>query len=197
MKTKAGSHQNKSTHNDVKKQKFHMHGHLIEFDVAGGQWTWHKWEYVNGWEDEQRVVRRSGGIEFMKMMPSLFNNSKQQPAIQSKEQMETVLKKSGVDFIFLYQGQTTDEKQFKTVEEAEKYHGLESYRDWDLTEYWFSYDSGIQSWAMFDSFSGQLEFTPQSAVKRLNKSRPVGTRFMSGNRHPGMAAGSNESPTYH
>lgn len=155
----------------MKQTRFNMQGYLIEFDAKTNRWTWNKWEYADS-PGGRRVVRRRGSLEFMKMMRALFDKEPYaEPPLQSKEEMEKTLKKDGVDFVFLYQGEISAEDAFKTVEEAEKHHRLETYPMWDLTNYWFGYDDRKQTWAMYDAVTGQLEFTPQHAVQRLNNRR--------------------------
>lgn len=64
-----------SEHRHERKLKFHMHGYLIEFDKKSHRWTWNKWETTHNPGGPQRVVRHSGGLEFMKMFPSLVNGN--------------------------------------------------------------------------------------------------------------------------
>lgn len=184
---------------------FNMCGYVIRFDTATHSWNWTKWDYAdNGPADgNRRVVRRSGGLEFMKMFPSVFGST--QPSgnaarVTEKEDMEAALKKQGVDFIFLYQGEVVEE-EFSSVKEAEKVNGVESFPMWELTHYWFSYDANIQSWAMYDALSGQLEFTPATAAKRLeNKSTRIAKqRSQSYASTPVDAAyaGTPQNVTYH
>jgi hypothetical protein len=146
--------------------KFNMSGYLIEFNQKNNAWTWMKWEYDEGFGRKRHVVRKSGSIEFMKMSPSIFNKPSD-GAIRSQEEMYRNLDKYGMSFIFLFQGQTLEEKGFDTIEEAVKFHKLDTYPSWNLTGYWFSFDNRTQSWGMYDTFTGKLEFTPQSAFERM------------------------------
>lgn len=150
------------------KLQFNMHGFLIEFDKKHLSWSWTKWDYVPSYDGGTRVVRLRGGLEFMKIFPTLIEGNKQaMPVVRTTEEMDMVLKKHGVDFIFLYQGETRDEPGFCTVEEAQAFYGVTECPVWDLTPYWFSYHRGMNSWCMFDSFTGKLEFTPATASRRL------------------------------
>ena len=164
-----------STGNPSRVPRFNMHGHLIEFDNQNQCWTWSKWDYGKDWQGEDRVIRRRGTLEFMKMFPNVFPGIEEEPGrgeihneIHDREQMETTLERTGIAFIFLHQGETMDENGFKNIEEAEAFYRLNSYPAWDLTEYWFGFDWNIRSWAMYDTFSGELQFTPAGAVKRLS-----------------------------
>lgn len=158
----------------MKHSRFNMQGYLIEFDANTNRWTWNKWEYAEV-PSGRRVVRRRGGLEFMKMMRALFDkepcSKSQVKRSRSKNELERILKNDGVDFIFLYQGETSAEDAFKTVEEAEKHYRLEACPMWNLTNYWFGYDCRMQTWGMYDATTGQLEFTPQHAAQRLNNHR--------------------------
>ncbi len=157
------------------KCKFNMQGFLIEFDKNNFTWTWNKWEYSTGTQGEKRVIRRSGSLEFMKMLPSVFNGKKEHTPspipipspIRDQEEMDKTLDKNGVSFIFLFQGLTRAETQFKTTEEAENFYGVNSSPSWDLTDYWFAFDDRIRSWAMYDTYTGNMEFTPRTAEERL------------------------------
>ncbi|MCP5103360.1 MAG: hypothetical protein GY950_08275, partial [bacterium] len=42
---------------------------------------------------------------------------------------------------------------------------------WDLTDYWFGFDRELNSWAMYDAFSGNLQFTPQGLT--AGRQRPA------------------------
>jgi hypothetical protein len=154
--------------------RFNMQGYLIELDKQTHRWTWSKWEYRKDWEGKKRVIRRSGSLEFMKIFPTVLSASESGVGnikINNQEQMEAELKKTGVDFIFLYQGETLEERGFKTIAQAEAFHQLESCPQWNLTGYWFSFDWNMQSWAMYDAFTGELKFTPPSAVRRLKDTK--------------------------
>jgi len=147
--------------------KFNMRNHLVEYDKKNHCWTWSKWDYKKDWEGKSRVIRRLGTLEFMKMFPTVFPNKLKTQGIgkiSGREQMEVNLEKWGIDFVFLHQGDTLEEKEFKNIEEAEKSHRLESYPQWDLTEFWFAFDWDIKSWAMYDTFSGKLQFTPKDIM---------------------------------
>jgi hypothetical protein len=161
---------------ELQNKRFNMQGYLIEFNNQTHGWTWIKWEYRKDWEGKKQVIRRSGSLEFMKIFPKLLSvqgSIVSHKNISNQEQLDSELRKNGVDFIFLHQGNTLEERSFKTIADAEKYYGLESQPLWNLTEYWFSYDWEMQSWAMYDAFTGELKFTPATAIKQL--SGPPGT----------------------
>jgi hypothetical protein len=161
-----------------------MQGYLIEFDKNNLTWTWNKWEYSTGTQGEKRVIRRSGSLEFMKMLPSVFDGKKEHTSsptpipspipspIRNQEEMDKTLDKNGVSFVFLFQGQTREETRFKTTKEAEEFHELNSYPSWDLTDYWFGFDNRMRSWAMYDTYTGNMEFTPRTAEERI-AARPI------------------------
>ncbi len=153
--------------------KFNMNGYLIQFDPKTLKWTWSKWDYMSSPNNSQRVVKKSGNIEFMKMFPSVFTGEKESHTVGSYKEMDSALKSNGVDFIFLYLGQTTEETNYNSVEEAEKSNGVDSSPLWSLTDYWFGFDEKKKTWAMYDASSGREEFTPQSATSPLNAISPV------------------------
>lgn len=148
-----------------KQTRYNLHGHMIEYDKRSQAWTWSKWDYAkrNG---EKKVVRRGGTLQFQKIFPSVFDGGSENIKVHNAEEMENALEVKGVDFIFLYQGETRFEGRFKTVEEAEKFHNLHSCPHWDLTGYWFGFDGDINSWAMYDAFTGVLQFTPESILEQ-------------------------------
>ncbi len=148
-----------------KQTRFNLHGHMIEYDKRRQAWTWSKWDYVeqNG---ERKVIRRGGPLQFQKIFPSVFDGGSENIVARNAEEMGEALESRGVDFIFLYQGETQFEGRFKTVEEAQKFHNLHACPDWDLTDYWFGFDGNLNSWAMYDAFTGALRFTPESLMKK-------------------------------
>jgi hypothetical protein len=151
-----------------------MQGYLIELDPSNHSWTWNKWEYAYSPSGQKRVVRRKGGLEFMKMFRSLLgdtNTHEPLPSIRSQKDLEMALNKYGIEYIFLYQGETVDESGFSSVEEAERFYQLDTCTSWSLTDYWFAYDTGLQSWCMFDAYTGKLEFTPHQAEIRLKQNK--------------------------
>lgn len=163
---------------------FNMHGYLIRLDLTTHSWSWTRWDYVESSSGNRKVVRRTGGLEFMKMFPTLVDYPGSETrgnaiTVTGREEMESTLKKHGVDFVFLYQGEMVDEKGLRTVEEAETINRLDTLPMWELTGYWFSYDHGIQSWAMYDALTGELAFTPSSAEKRLTNRENRGTQAYS------------------
>ncbi|MGE5340626.1 MAG: hypothetical protein ACM3SY_04010 [Candidatus Omnitrophota bacterium] len=174
-----------------KPNQFNMHGVLIEFDGCRHTWSWTRWEYAEGFGRERHVVRRSGTIEFMKMFPSVFTGTCERTPAHTHEEMDRLLKKNGVDFIFLYQGSVVEESRFKTVEDAEQYYGLAACPAWNLTAYWFGYDARMQTWGMYDAFTGCLAFTPQSAMaqRQASRSNRMSVPVQVGGYHPG--------PTFH
>jgi hypothetical protein len=151
-----------------KQQRFNMHGHMIEYNKNNRTWTWSKWDYrvQNG---EKKVIRRSGSLQFQRMFPSVFMGETENIKARNSEEIEKALSKRGVDFIFLYQGETTVEQNFKTVEEAQDFHNLHTCPHWDLTDYWYAFNEQINSWAMYDSYTGALQFTPQSYIERRTR----------------------------
>jgi hypothetical protein len=156
------------------KMRFNMQGYMIELDKKNHSWTWQKWEYASSSSGEKRVVRHKGGLEFMKMFRSLLGDTGSNdtlPLISNQQEMATALKKYGVDYIYLYQGETVVEEGFQTVEEAEAFYQLDRCSSWNLTDYWFAYDWNMQSWCMFDTYTGQLEFTPNQAENRLKQNK--------------------------
>jgi hypothetical protein len=151
------------------KKQFNMQGYLIELDNKNQRWTWNKWDYTRDAAGRKRVVRHRGGLEFMKIFPSLVGghgSSGTVPAVFNRTQMEKALQKHGVDYIFLYQGETVEESGFHTVEEAECFYRLDACPAWNLTRYWYAYDWNMQSWCMYDAGTGDREFTPASAEPR-------------------------------
>lgn len=169
--------------------KYDMHGYLIEFNPSELSWSWSKWDYSVDFEGKMQVVRSSGLLEFKKMFPSVFEGKRENLSVNNQEEMERALNRMGVEFIFLYQGERQFESQFRTVEEAEKFYGLEECQPWNLTDYWYCYDSSIRSWAMFNTFTGDIEFTPQSAAAAMLKPR---TQFFNIG-----AKARHANPTYH
>lgn len=157
-----------------KKKRFNMQGYLIEWDAKTNGWTWSKWEYRRNIDGARTVVRHRGGLEFMKIFPSLVGKDSPDtsvPPVFNRTQMEHALKKQGIDYIFLYQGETVDESSFETIEDAERYYRLDRCPKWTLTRYWFAYDWNMRSWCMYDSGSGDLEFTPEMAEQRASTPR--------------------------
>ena len=160
-----------------------MLGYLIEFDKKNLGWSWSKWEYAPTFDGGKRVVRHGGGLEFMKIFPTLVagndTNATARPirSVHNTEEIEVALKKHGVEYIFLYQGETVDENDFHTVEAAEAFYGLNKCAIWDLTAYWFGYNRNMNSWCMCDSFTGALEFTPASAERRMREFRASNRQF--------------------
>jgi len=155
--------------------KFNMQGYLLQLDTAHHRWSWMKWEYISGKDGRKQVVRRQGGLEFMKMHPAFFPgytqlNSPLASAYINREN-DIALKQQGVEFVFLYQGETVIERDFDSIEAAESFYCLEDCPEWELTSYWFSYDEHIQSWGMYDVFTGDLSFTPAQAAERLKHQR--------------------------
>lgn len=156
--------------------RFNMQGHLIQLDKSNHRWTWTKWEYLQTSEGKEQVVRQSGGIEFMKIFPSLLSEglNDMMPVFHNKREMDSLLKKHGVDYIFLYQGETVVEKDFRSVEEAWEYYGLEEYPIWDVTDYWFAFDLINRSWCMYDATTGDMRFDAADLQRRMQKkARPV------------------------
>lgn len=151
-----------------KQTRYNLHGHMIEYDKRRRAWTWSKWDYAerNG---EKKVVRRSGTLQFQKIFPSVFDGGAENIVARNSEEMEKALEIRGVDFIFLYQGETRFEGRFKTVEEAERFHNLHACPHWDLTDYWFGFDGNLNSWAMYDAFTGALQFTPESIMNQRSR----------------------------
>jgi len=151
--------------------RFNMNDYLIELDVKNHRWTWSKWEYLVVPGQKKQVVCHRGGLEFMKMYPTLVSGGDQMPTatISSREELEVTLAKKGIEYIFLYQGETILGKNFQTVAEAESFHRLEQCRAWTLTDYWYAFDRKINSWCMYEVFTGQLEFTPASSERRIRK----------------------------
>jgi len=149
-------------------RRFNMHGYMIEYNKHNRTWSWSKWDYQvhNGM---QKVVRFSGALQFQRMFPSVFVGGAENIKARNSEEMENALAKRGVDFVFLYQGDTTVEHNFNTVEEAENFHELHACPQWDLTDYWFAYNRQINSWAMYDAFTGTLQFTPQSYIRQRTR----------------------------
>ncbi len=172
--------------NSVQSQKirFNMNGFLIEFDERNFKWTWTKWEYTYSTTGVKRVVRRKGGLEFMQMFRSLVGDesgTKALSQIRTQQEMTSVLKKNGIDYIFLYQGEICEENEFKTVSEAEIFYQLNYCTSWNLTDYWFAYDCSMESWGMFDVYTGKLAFTPDEVENRLkqnNDSKPYRHKSM-------------------
>lgn len=148
----------------AKQRRFNMHGHMIEYNKNNRTWTWSKWDYQvrNG---EKKVIRQTGTLQFQRMFPAVFEGGTENIKARNSEDIEKALTKRGVDFIFLYQGETTVEHGFKTVEEAERFHKLDTCPHWDLTDYWYAFDKQINSWAMYDAYTGTLQFTPQSYIE--------------------------------
>lgn len=144
-----------------------MHGHMIEFNGQSNSWTWSRWDYgrVNGMK---QVVRHTGQLQFQKIFRNVVEDTNERVHARSGEEIEKSLKKKGVDYIFLFQGRTVVEEKFKTVEEAVKHHRLDRCPQWDLTDYWFGFDNQLNSWAMYDAFTGSLQFTPQARMKTLS-----------------------------
>jgi hypothetical protein len=136
---------------------------MIQYHEKNRTWTWSKWDYLEQ-EGKKKVVRCSGTLRFQKIFQAVFEGGEEPVNARNSKDLKKTLKKNGVDFIFLYQGETKVETQFKTVEEAEKYYRLDVYPHWDLTDYWFGYNRKINSWAMYDAFTGTLQFTPQSLL---------------------------------
>jgi len=159
--------------------KFNMHGYLMEFNLNTHRWVWQKWVCIEkeGFGGEKKVVCRKGSLEFMKMFPSLFSfsNETDHRTVSDREEMESELKKQGVPFVFMYQWDTQEDTPFKSVEEAHRHHNLDRYPSWDLTEYWYSYDHRMQTWAMYDTFTGGLLFTPQRLLEKEKRIPPRGT----------------------
>lgn len=155
-----------------KKKKFNMQGYLIEWDGKTNGWTWNKWEYTQSADGRNRVIRRRGGLEFMKIFPSLVGKDDPNaviPPVFNRDQVDHALKKHGIDYIFLYQGETVEESGFHTVEEAERFYQLDSSPQWTLTRYWFAYDCNMRSWCMYDAGTGHVEFTPAMAEQRAKQ----------------------------
>jgi hypothetical protein len=92
----------------TKQRRFNMHGHMIEYDKNNGTWTWSKWDYLerNG---EKKVIRQTGALQFQRMFPSVFEFGTEDIKARNSEDMEKALTKRGVDFVFLYQGETKEE----------------------------------------------------------------------------------------
>lgn len=143
--------------------RYNMHGRLIEFNAVSGAWSWSRWEYVN--RNGGRVVaRHSGLLQFQKVFRSVVEDCRENVRAESLDEIRRALKKQGVDFIFLFQGAIELQEQFRTVEEAERYYHLDECEPWDLTDYWFGFDADLNSWAMYDTFTGALRFTPQGKM---------------------------------
>jgi hypothetical protein len=190
--------------------RFNMHGYLIELDKHTLGWTWRKWEYAPGEEGKKRVICRRGSVQFMKMFPGLFPGTKGEakPGVNpvnpvNSHGREAELKKTGVEFIFLYQGESTEESGFKTVKEAEQFHRLGTCPEWTFTDYWFAYDGSLGSWAMYDTFSGELQFTPAGALARLKSKETAGASSTAGRSRTGRFPGRTQysapvtESTYH
>jgi hypothetical protein len=156
--------------------RYNMHGHMIEYDKKKRTWSWSKWDSAerNG---EQKVIRRGGPLQFRKIFSSVVTGDPEYIPARNSEELEKVLVKQGLDFIFLYQGETIVEDRFKTVEEAEDYHNLHACPDWNLTDYWFGFNGELNSWAMYDAFTGALRFAPESIMRqRAQNARIMKTR---------------------
>ena len=155
-----------------KKIRFNMHGYLIEFDENDHSWAWQKWETVYSSTGEAKIVCRKGRLEFMQMFRSLIGDCSDEMSlskVRTYQQMAKKLKKHGFDYVFLYQGETVEEKRFRTVIEAETFNNLNECTIWNLTDYWFSYNSRLKSWCMFDTFTGELKFYADQKEKSIEQ----------------------------
>ncbi len=152
-----------------KKLIYNLHGYMIEFNANNRLWTWNKWDYREGF-GEKKVVRHSGTLQFKKIFKSVFEGGNENITLRDGKQLEEALDDRGVDYAFLFLGETRVEERFSSVKEAEKFYNLDSCPHWDLTDYWFGFDWDINSWAMYDAFTGALQFTPDTLLaQRSNK----------------------------
>lgn len=152
-----------------KQQRYNMHGYMIEFDPQRGTWNWSKWDYreTNG---KKQVVRHSGPLQFKRMFRSLLEGGSEPINARNAQELDQALQEKGVEFIFLFQGITEVDDRFETVEEAGKYFQLDACPHWDLTDYWFDFNREINSWAMYDTYSGDLQFTPGGVMSQRTQS---------------------------
>ncbi len=148
--------------------RYNMHGHLIEYNKKNRSWTWSKWEAQDNGNGKE-VVRHSGPLQFKKLFRAVVEGGSEPVQAQTYAELEDALQKQGMDFIFLFQGQTRVEKDFKTTRDAELFYDLENCPHWGLTDYWFGFNRQMGSWAMYDAFTGSMQFTPQAVLNRRDK----------------------------
>ncbi|MCP5047500.1 MAG: hypothetical protein GY940_10035 [bacterium] len=178
--------------------RFNMQGYLMELDVTNHRWTWNKWDYLQVQGEKKQVVRHKGGLEFMKIFPTLVDKKDTGdtvPEFRNKREMDSSLEKIGVEYIFLYQGESIIEKDFQTVEEAETFYRLVSCPAWNLTNYWFAYDGNLRSWCMYDACTGQMQFDASAVEKRLQKTKQAASRLH--RESPTTSFTQNNSNVYH
>ncbi len=151
------------------KLRYNLHGYMVEYNQKNQLWIWSKWDYADDL-GVKKVVRHSGLVQFKKIFPSVFEGKHEDIEVHSAAQLESALNERGVDYIFLFQGQSRMDERFDSIEEAERYYRLENCPHWNLTNYWFNYDKKIDSWGMYDAFTGALQFTPQSILQKRSRS---------------------------
>ncbi|MCP4218779.1 MAG: hypothetical protein GY765_29375 [bacterium] len=162
------------------RKKYNMHGHIIQYDEGLQAWTWYKWDLREGF-GKRELVRYSGTLQFKKLFPSVFPGVDQPVGVTPSRDIDAALEESGVDYVFLFQGDSRVETRFKSVEEAEKFHKVSSCEAWNLTDYWFGFDWRMHSWAMYDCGSGDIHFTPGSAIPGrmpVDRNKPAGLCYV-------------------